>query len=174
MTPGLKLPQLETLAATPGILKTLLAATQPEQLNWKPSAERWSVSEVLGHLIHVEENNLRVRVRRIVEEDVPTLVNYDQMAEYAKGSYSGKDGREQLGRFSRVRAETMQWLRTVPASKWDCTGKHPEVGIIRARQVINLWAFHDLGHIRQIAELYRAQAFWDEIGSLQRYYSVRP
>jgi hypothetical protein len=53
-------------------------------------------------------------------------------------------------------------------------GRHPEVGTIRLSQTLNLWAFHDLGHIKQIAELYRAQAFWGGIGSLQKYYSINP
>ena len=48
------------------------------------------------------------------------------------------------------------------------------MGEITIAQLMSLWAFHDLGHLRQIAELVRAAQFWDGIGSLQRYYSVRP
>lgn len=168
------LPQVETLAATPKILKAMLAVATPEQMSWKPSAERWSIAEVLAHMEHVEVNNLRLRARKMAEEDNPTFTNYDQMEEYAKGTYSGKVGHEQLEKFCREREESLRWLSSLPREAWQRTGQHPEVGVIRLSQTMNLWAFHDLGHVRQIAELYRAQAFWDGMGSLQVYYSVNP
>lgn len=167
-------PQIETLAATPRVFQAMLSIATSEQLNWKPAADRWSISEVLTHLIDVEVRNLRQRARRIAEEDNPTFPSYDQMEEYAKGTYSGKDGREQLERFCQVREQSLSFLRALPASAWQRTGRHPEVGTIQLSQILNLWAFHDLGHTRQIAELYRAKVFWDGIGSLQVYYSVKP
>jgi hypothetical protein len=39
---------------------------------------------------------------------------------------------------------------------------------------MNEWAFHDLGHIRQIAELFRARAFFPVMGPLQAGYVIRP
>jgi len=169
-----KSPHLTILSATPGVVRTMLAAATPQQFTWKPSAERWSISEVLAHLVDVERRVLGQRVRLIAGQDNPSFPFYDQMEEYCKGSYSGKDGRKMLQEFASVRAESVAWLGTLPDSAWQRTGQHPEVGVIRLSQLVNLWAFHDLGHTRQIAELYRAQAFWDGIGSLQRYYSVNP
>lgn len=167
-------PQVHTLAATPTILESILELATAEQLSWKPSAERWSIAEVLAHLVDVEVRNLRYRARKITEEDNPTFPSYDQMEEYARGTYSGKDGREQLMRFRQEREQSLAFLDQLPAAAWQRSGRHPEVGEIRLSQVLNLWAFHDLGHTRQIAELYRAQAFWDGIGSLQVYYSINP
>jgi hypothetical protein len=48
------------------------------------------------------------------------------------------------------------------------------VGEVDFTQLLSLWAFHDLSHMRQIAELVKAASFWDGIGSLQVYYSVTP
>jgi hypothetical protein len=59
-------------------------------------------------------------------------------------------------------------------SDWKRRGRHPAVGEVELSQLLSLWAFHDLGHIRQVAELVRAVSFWDGIGSLQVYYSVHP
>jgi len=39
---------------------------------------------------------------------------------------------------------------------------------------MNEWAFHDLGHIRQIAELYRTRAFYEKSGPFQRYANPKP
>jgi hypothetical protein len=59
-------------------------------------------------------------------------------------------------------------------SDWKRKGKHPAVGEVDLTQLLSLWAFHDLSHIRQVTELVKALSFWDGIGSLQLYYSVRP
>ncbi|MCI0491122.1 MAG: DinB family protein [Blastocatellia bacterium] len=166
--------QVKTLENTPAILQAMLAPLTNEHLDWKPSAERWSISEVLAHLEDVELRVTGLRARRIATEDNPLLESYDQIEEAAKGTYSGRDGREQLERFCRARQESLQWLKGLSPGDWQRTGRHPEVGLIRLEQIMNLWAFHDLGHIRQVAELVRAISFWDGIGSLQRYYSVNP
>jgi hypothetical protein len=167
-------PQIETLTVTPGILRSLLAVASRNVFDWKPAPERWSISEVLAHLVDVEQRSLCLRARKIAEESNPTFPSYDQMAEYERGTYSGKNGREQLELFCQEREKNVSWLRQVPLEAWQRTGRHPEVGTIRLSQILNLWAFHDLGHIRQVAELYRAKVFWDGIGSLQRYYRANP
>jgi len=41
-------------------------------------------------------------------------------------------------------------------------------------QLVNEYAFHDLGHIRQIMELYRAHVFYPEMGAYQGYYKISP
>jgi hypothetical protein len=62
----------------------------------------------------------------------------------------------------------------VPAAAIARTGNHEEAGMVTIGQFLNEWACHDLGHIRQIAELYRARAFYPNIGTFQRYYSLKP
>lgn len=167
-------PQLDTISSTPGILHSILAPASHDQLHWKPSPQRWSIAEVLAHLVNVEKFVLGLRVRRIVEENLPVFEFYDQNEYSAKGAYSGRDARTELDNFTRIRGESIAFLRSVPAAAWERQGRHPEAGLVTVRQLLNLWAFHDLGHIRQIAELFRASAFWHGIGSLQRYYTVNP
>src|SRR5437870_8370519 len=79
-----RLPGIGLLEQTPMILEKLLLAVPPEMLEWKPSTERWSVSEVLGHLAETEET-FRERTRRMIEEDLPFLESYDQNASHAAG-----------------------------------------------------------------------------------------
>jgi hypothetical protein len=40
--------------------------------------------------------------------------------------------------------------------------------------MLNEWANHDLGHLRQIAELYRANAFHPNSGPFMKYSSPKP
>ena len=65
-------------------------------------------------------------------------------------------------------------LRYLPAAALARIGRHAELARIAVGELFNGWAFHDLGHIRQIAELVRARAFYPHPGSFQRYSKVNP
>lgn len=163
---------LSVLEQTPIIMEKMLLGVSEETLRWKPAPERWSVSEVLGHLAGTEEL-FRERTRKMIEEDTPQLAPFDQNAAYAAGKYSGP-GRENLKKFCHERDRSLSWLRYLPAGAISRPGVHGELGRITVDELWHEWAFHDLGHIRQIAELYRARAFYPRMGSFQKYYTVKP
>jgi len=48
------------------------------------------------------------------------------------------------------------------------------LGEITLHQMLSEWASHDLGHLRQIAELYRAHAFHPYVGPFQKYSNPKP
>jgi hypothetical protein len=167
------LPGLAVLEQTPIIIEKIIWSANDDQLQWKPAMDRWSISEVLAHLADVEVVGFRERVQKMLEEKNPTLHNYDQNAAYKAGKYAGK-AREHLKQFCHERDRTLSWLRYLPAGAVGRTGEHEEAGRVTIGQFLNEWACHDLGHIRQIAELYRARAFYPFIGTFQRYYSLKP
>src|SRR5215472_1460965 len=167
------LPGLAVLEQTPIIIEKIIWAANEDQLRWKPSMDRWSIGEVLAHLADVEVVGFRERVQQMLEQKNPALRAYDQNAAYQSGKYAGK-AREHLKQFCHERDRTLSWLRYVPIEAMGRTGEHEEAGKVTVGQVLNEWACHDLGHIRQIAELYRARAFYPSIGALQRYYSLKP
>ena len=166
-------PELAVLEQTPIIIEKILVAATREQMHWKPAPERWSIGEVLAHLVEVEKL-FHERGRRIVEQEDPAIEPYDQNVAYAAGNYSHKDAVAMLRDFCHQRDQSVTWLRYLPESARARTGCHAEIGSFTLTQMINEWAFHDLGHIRQISELYRARAFWPKIGGAQRYYTIHP
>jgi hypothetical protein len=168
------LPGLAVLEQTPIVIEKILSAAAGDQMQWKPSKDRWSISEVLAHLADVEAAVFRSRIQRMLEEKDPLIENYDQEAAYAAGKYSSGEGRERLKEFCHERDRSLSLLRYAPASLVLRTGRHAQLGPITAAQVMNAWASHDLGHIRQIAELYRACAFFPSMGPFQRYYKLNP
>ncbi|MFZ0637205.1 MAG: DinB family protein [Candidatus Acidiferrales bacterium] len=168
------LPGLPVLEQTPIIIEKIVHIANDEQLHWKPAADRWSISEVLAHLAEVEVVGFRERVQRMLESDSPQLEGYDQNAAYLAGRYSGKKARENLHVFCHERDRSLSFLRYVPAGMTSRSGIHSVIGKITIGQIMNEWAFHDLGHIRQIAELFRSRAFHPSIGPFQRYYTIRP
>lgn len=168
------LPGLDVLEQTPIILEKLVSLATEEHLQWKPSMERWSISEVLAHLADVEVAGFRERVERMVQADMPQLAEYDQEAQYKAGRYTGGKAREYLKTFCHERDRSVTWLRYMPESIVMRKGQHSKLGQITVGQLLNEWAFHDLGHIRQIAELLRSRAFYPGMGPFQQYYTVKP
>jgi hypothetical protein len=176
MNPGnleFALPGLAVLEQTPIILEKIVSTASDDQLHWKPSMERWSIAEVLAHLAEAEEFAFRQRVKAMIEQDSPVLSSYDQNAAYAAGKYVGR-AREHLKKFCHERDRSLSLLRYLPAGVVSRAGRHESVGPITVGQLMNEWAFHDLGHIRQIAELLRSRAFFPHMGPFQRYYTVKP
>lgn len=167
------LPGIPVLEQTPIIIEKIVWAATEEQLHWKPAQDRWSISEVLAHLAD-SELMFRGRVEKMAAEKNPLLVSYDQNAAYASGKYSKERAKENLKLFCHERDRSLSALRYVPAAAAGRTGQHEKLGSITIGQLMNEWAFHDLGHIRQIAELYRAHAFYPYSGPFQSFYTVKP
>lgn len=168
----LKFPGARILQETPRTLRSLLANATAEDLEWQPAPDRWSISMVLAHLGSVELNGFVSRFRAIAEQDDPFLPSYDQLELFRSGRKF--DGLAELTAFERQRRETLAWLNSLPESVGSRTGRHEELGLLSFIQLLNEFAFHDLGHIRQVIELYRSHAFYPQMGIFRSYYKINP
>lgn len=167
------IPGITVLEQTPIIIEKIVLSATDEQMGWKPSMERWSISEVLAHLADAEVRGFRERIQAMLEKNNPTVEAYDQNAEYAAGKYAGL-GRENLKKFCHERDRSLSFLRYVSPDVLGRKAQHSKIGSFTVGQLLNEWAFHDLGHIRQIAELFRSRAFYPHAGPFQQYYKINP
>lgn len=164
---------LSLLEKTPVLLETLLRDLPQGLLHWKPSAERWSIAEVVGHLADIEQVYAD-RTRRMVTEEAPTLEKFDPTSTVVTGDYTRGTAGKNLAAFLKARRATIVLLRSIPPESGERTATHAELGTITLGQMLNEWASHDLGHLRQIAELYRARAFHPYSGPFQKYSHPKP
>jgi hypothetical protein len=162
------------LRAMPQILRTLLAGVTEAEARWKPAPDRWSVIEVLGHLAHVEARGFRGRVLTMLRESDPELANYDPDAYAAIGEYNLPSLAAALDEFARERGRSLGVLRSLTPEKTSRTGRHTKLGTVTIDALLNEWPFHDLGHLRQIAELVRSVKFYPNMGAWQKFYTVNP
>ncbi len=166
-------PGWAVLEQTPGVLGGLLANATGDDLAWQPSPDRWSIAMVLAHLADVEEKGFLSRFRAIASEDQPFLPAYDQLAQFRSGGHF--DARRELDSFTRQRERSLAWLTSQPSTVRDRTGRHEKFGVLSFDQLLHEFAFHDLGHIRQIIELYRSHALYPHMGAaFQAYYAINP
>lgn len=166
---------LSVLRQTPEILQKILEAADDEAMLWKPAPDRWSISEVLGHMNHVEREIYRSRLQRFLdEEDFPLFEAYDTDNHSAEGHYSGETGRAQLKRFVGERWHSLAMLYQLPAGAEKRPARHSRFGRITLDTMLHEWAYHDLGHVRQIIELYRAVALHPAMGAFREFYRPQP
>jgi hypothetical protein len=166
------LPCLDLLEATPGILRGLMTELTEEDARWKPAPGRFSVAEVLAHLSHSEGHCYRMRLDRLMAETRPEFEPDD--AQMYLDLYRDADPAEAFDHLEEQRENNMEVLRGLPAGAGDRVALHKEYDEITLSQMLNEWALHDLGHIRQIAELARARRYQAGAGPMAVSYNLKP
>lgn len=159
---------------TPQLFQLLLMGISTDDLGWKPSPSRFSISEILAHLAHVDEHCFGLRLNRVMEEDSPHLDEYDDAAFLTQPPDFLENGPARLDGFTATRTHWMKRIEGVTVEHADRVGHHSKLGAITVAELIHEWAFHDLGHVRQVAELLRARRYYPHIGPFQPLYTVRP
>ena len=166
------LPCLDLLEATPAILRGLMSEISDEDARWKPAETRFSIAEVLSHLSHSEGHRYRARMDRFLSEEMPEFEPDD--AQMYLDVYKNADPEEDFGHFADQRETNIELLRGLPADAGNRKAMHRAAGEITLSQMLHEWALHDLGHIRQIAELARARRYLAGAGPLGMDYHLRP
>jgi hypothetical protein len=97
-------------------------------------------------------------VDRFLAEEMPELEPDD--AQMHLDLYKNGDPEEDLRHFQDQRETNIELLRDLPADVGSRKAKPRTAGEITLSQMLHEWALHDLGHVRQIAELVRARVRW--------------
>ncbi|HZL55808.1 MAG TPA: DinB family protein [Bryobacteraceae bacterium] len=167
-------PAIDQLSATPEILRMIMAPVSDEQSQWKPAPDRWSLAENLAHLSHIEGHYFRAAMERMLTEKNPLIDPYDQNSYAAAGTYAGREAEESFAHWEEQREDNLTFLLDLDGSSLPRAGRHPVIGSVTVKDLLNEWALHDLGHVRQIAELVRAQLYYPELGAFKAQYTVKP
>jgi hypothetical protein len=167
-----RLPCLDLLAATPIVLRGLMSELSEDDACWKPAPDRFSVAEVFAHLSHSEGHCYRMRVDRFLAEDLPEFEPDD--AQMYLDLYRGANPEDEFDHFEEQRETNIEFLRNLPAAAGERRAAHRSAGEITLAQMLNEWAMHDLGHVRQVAELVRARKYLAGAGPLGTDYNLKP
>ena len=162
---------LAILASTPEKLRREISTISARDMKTRPAPDKWSVQEILAHLDDVEEHGMRARVAAMIERDEPALPLFDQEKRVLELEYNRKAPRKSLASFARQRQANLKWLRRLRPAQLKRKGIHQTVGEITAEELIHEWAFHDLGHLKQVLEVKR-YALWPRIGNLRAFYKL--
>ena len=162
----------EILRRTPATLYALLHGLSDEWVTSNEGLESWSPFDVVGHLIHAEEDDWIPRARMILEHgETRGFEPFDRFAMFEKSR--GKSLGELLATFERLRGESLRELdeMNITPERLAKKGMHPELGTVTLSQLLSTWVVHDLGHIGQIVRV-MAKQYSEAVGVWQAYLSI--
>ncbi|MBN1858808.1 DinB family protein [Candidatus Bipolaricaulota bacterium] len=145
---------IDHLEQSADVIRLLVQSVLPEQEAWRPTADAWSVLEVIGHLLDEEREDFRVRLGLLLEDPDAEWPPIDPQGWVKERSYATRDLWETLESFLEERFQSLIWLRELPPPEWSRKKTHPVAGSLAAGDMLAAWAAHDLLHIRQLTRLH--------------------
>jgi hypothetical protein len=131
-------------------IKALYRGVSEDQARWKPAPDKWSLLEILNHLCDEERDDFRTRLSLTLEDPEQKWPPIDPQGWVEARAYNSRDLEESLADFSRERARSLEWLRSLRTPRWANEKPHPSLPPLKAGDLFASWVAHDLLHIRQI------------------------
>lgn len=149
MSPFIREYVLKAVETNAVVLSRLLGEIDENSQRWdsKPDPERFSLREIVAHLVDYDEVT-RDRFERIIRDGHPELENWDEN-EAAK-HYDARNPKHQLENLLISRTELKAWLEGLSDKEWQMTGTRPKVGEFSVEEGVILFLGHDAYHIEQV------------------------
>lgn len=143
---------LDTLASQPTKLSDLFTAVPEERGDYRYAEGKWSVKEMLGHLIDAERM-FAYRLLRISRADETPIEGFEQDG-YIENAYSNnRSFGDLLDEFSLLRRANIIYLNNMTDDAWTRVGTANNVRI-SARAIIYIMAGHIEHHLGVLKERY--------------------
>jgi DinB superfamily len=132
-----------------------LAAITPDELDRRPP-DGWSAREIAHHLAD-SEATAYVRLRRLIAEDNPAIIGYDE-EEFARRLHYDRPIEPSLAVLAGVRDASLQLLESLTDAEWERTGTHSDSGTYSVDDWLRIYAGHSHDHADQIRRARRGEA----------------
>jgi hypothetical protein len=119
-------------------------------LDARPGPDEWTAREIVHHLADSETIST-IRLRRLLAEDEPLIVAYDQ-DEYARVLHYDRPWERSFAVFAAVRGANTELLEQLEEAEWSRAGTHSEDGAYSVERWLELYAAHGHDHADQIRE----------------------
>ncbi|NOT05367.1 MAG: DinB family protein [Anaerolineales bacterium] len=136
------------------MIRALLSGVAPEAARLKPSAESWSMLEVVCHLYDVEREDFREHLDFILYRQNEKWHEIDSDRLVTERKYNEQNFADMLEKFFAEREKSLAWLKGLQNPGWAKTYT-TLYRTISAGEMFACWVAHDNLHIRQLVELRR-------------------
>lgn len=134
-------------------IRTLVEHIPLEQARWKPTADEWSILEVINHLYDEEREDFRQRIDYLLHRPGEEAPPIDPQGWVVDRAYNERNLVTSIADFLKERKHSTAWLHNLRDPNWTASYAHPAGFTITAQDFLVNWAAHDLLHIRQLIEL---------------------
>ncbi|MDQ3526032.1 MAG: DinB family protein [Chloroflexota bacterium] len=118
------------------------------EMDAREGSQEWSPREIIHHLADSEMTSA-IRLRRLLAEETPEIIGYDQEA-YARILYYDRPIEPSLEAFRYARESTAQLLERMTDVEWERAGTHSESGVYSVEGWLEIYAVHAHEHADQI------------------------
>lgn len=134
----------------------LLRELTEEQALHAYAPGKWSIKEVLGHVMDAERIFMN-RALRFGRGDATPLPSFDENAYAPAGAFNARPLASLMSEFNAVRRSTVALLAGLPAEAWQRTGIASEYAV-SVRGLAWITAGHELHHRQILAQRYLVSA----------------
>jgi hypothetical protein len=136
------------------MIRALLAGVAPQEARLQPSAESWSILEVVCHLYDEEREDFREHLDFILHRQNEEWHAIDTEGWVTQRKYNEQNFAEMQEKFFVEREISLAWLTGLQNPDWEKTYT-TEYRTISAGEMFACWVAHDNLHLRQLVELRR-------------------
>lgn len=132
----------------------LVREVPEEQARWRPRPNAWSILEVINHLFDEEKDDFRMRLDYVLNRPGEAWPAIDPPRWCLERRYNERDLLESVQRFVAERQTSLSWLKGLASIDWQRAHEHPQLGTLRAGDLMLSWVSHDYLHLRQLIGLH--------------------
>jgi len=137
---------LDAYLSGPGMLRAAVTGLGRGRMISRPITERWTVLEVVCHLVDTDAN-IAHRIKRVLSEERPVFDRVKPELMLAALAYHDRDVEDELGIFDLTRRQIGRILRASPPKACERAGVVGDRGDRTVGQMIN-GAVEHLAHHR--------------------------
>lgn len=141
---------IENLETTAGAIVTLCRDVSVEEAREREAEGKWSILEIVNHLLDEEMLDFRARLRSTIEDPARTWPRIDPPAWVIERDYQNRDLVASVEGFTAERAASLEFLASITDDDLRKVHRHPSLGEMSGGDILHSWIAHDLLHLRQI------------------------
>ena len=144
---------IEAAERSPKEIAAAVSGLAAGTLRYKPSPEKWSILEILGHLADMEVL-YGYRIRQMVADKKPVIAPIDQNDWARNLGYMEESPAELVALYGLSRHHTLQLLRRLKVEELEKSAFHPETQKnVTVAEMVERMGEHGAGHLQQIERL---------------------
>jgi uncharacterized damage-inducible protein DinB len=146
---------LDAYLGGPDRLRSAVTGLSREQMISRPITGRWSVLEVVCHLVDTDAN-IAHRIKRVLSEERPVFDRVKPELMQAALAYHDRDVEDELGILDLTRRQIGRILRASPQKAWERPGVVGDRGDRTVGQMLSGAVEHLAHHLGFVIEKRRA------------------
>ncbi|MGE8205289.1 DinB family protein [Heyndrickxia sp. NPDC080065] len=131
------------------MLREAVEGLTEEELRYKPAPDKWSIHQILIHVTDSEISSTS-RLKKVLAEDEPNLISFDQDAWANNLGYDLLDREQYLLLFKLLRSSMQPIIENLTSEQCKRVGVYADQGRFTFKQLLEYRVLHVRDHLAQI------------------------